>query len=253
MPSKQYEFLISSDWNQCLAPCGPFDVITYHYPQLASRIGVLFERYTGNIISLAEASQDIAALLPAPISRDQMDAYLDGAFCTYSGVVELMQWCRAHQVLFMINTTGMIGYFQRVLAKGLLPTVHVLSASSTIRFDCRPSDPEIILPLFETSDKGRHSETAARNFGIDPRKILIIGDSGGDGPHFVWGAGVGATLLGSMTKPSLPAYCRDHGIAIDHFFGHTYVQGEPRRPEKECMFDFLGLKDLILSLKARKR
>jgi hypothetical protein len=28
--------IVASDWNECLAPCGPFDPIPFAYPRLAS-------------------------------------------------------------------------------------------------------------------------------------------------------------------------------------------------------------------------
>jgi hypothetical protein len=30
----KYKGMISSDWNECLAPCGPFDPIAFAYPEL---------------------------------------------------------------------------------------------------------------------------------------------------------------------------------------------------------------------------
>ena len=72
-------------------------------------------------------------------------------------------------------------------------------------------------------------------------KIILMGDSGGDGPHFEWGAGIGAFLIGSMTKPSLQEYCQSKSILIDCRFGFTYAQGEKRDPEKELQIDFMGL------------
>lgn len=30
----RYRAMISSDWNECLAPCGPFDAIAFTYPDL---------------------------------------------------------------------------------------------------------------------------------------------------------------------------------------------------------------------------
>lgn len=214
-----YSAILSSDWNECLAPCGPFDFIAFTYPELGDRLETIFRRYTTNAISLGEAVEIMRELLPRPISADEMDAYLDASFSTYPGLHEWIEWCRSRDILFMINTTGMVGYFQRIFAKGLLPTVPALSAHSMIRFGELPSDPGMILDLHEIQDKPRNTEAALRAFGITSGKVVVMGDSGGDGPHFEWGAKVGALLVGSRTKPSLESFCGERGIAIDVRFG----------------------------------
>ena len=121
LKNKSYKAIVSSDWNECLAPCGPFDFISFNYPQLTAELETIFKQYTGNVISLGEAVGQIQKLLPAPITEKQMDNYLDDSFSTYKGVPELIEWCLSNNILIMINTTGMIGYFQRVFAKNLLP------------------------------------------------------------------------------------------------------------------------------------
>ncbi len=158
-------------------------------------------------------------MLPRPISAEEMDEYLDASFETYPGLGEWIEWCRSRDILFMVNTTGMVGYFQRIFAKGLLPTVPALSAHPMLRFENLPSDPGLILELLEIQDKPRNTEAALRSFGITSRKIIVMGDSGGDGPHFEWGAKSGALLIGSMTKASLKAYCQERVIEIDVQFG----------------------------------
>jgi len=50
-----YNAIVSSDWNECLAPCGPFDCICFSQPELETHLADIFRKYTGNIISLAEA------------------------------------------------------------------------------------------------------------------------------------------------------------------------------------------------------
>jgi hypothetical protein len=95
----------------------------------------------------------------------------------------------------------------------------VLSAHPALRFEGLPSDPGLILELLEIQDKPKNTEAALRSFGITTRKVIVMGDSGGDGPHFEWGAGAGALLIGSRTKPSLDAYCQGRGIAVDVRFG----------------------------------
>jgi len=239
-PAK-YRALISSDWNECLAPCGPFDFISFTYPSLDPSIKKTFKAYTSNHIPLSEAIRRIAALLPQTITEDQMDAYLDDCFLTYRGVTELIQWCSKQNILFMINTTGMQGYFQRVFKKGLLPEVPVASAHPMIKFEekgrtfCRYQD------LFETRDKPLNTQKIMGKYDIGAVKTIVIGDSGGDGPHFVWAAENGAMRIGSMTKVSLEAFCRRSRVSIDRRFGLSYAPGEQRNPEAEMAFDFQDL------------
>jgi hypothetical protein len=217
MPS--YRAILSSDWNECLAPCGPFDFIFFTYPELRDSLTTIFRQYTTNSISLGDAVHTLRQMLPRPVSADEMDGYLEASFTTYPGLAEWIEWCLSRDILFMINTTGMVGYFQRVFARGLLPCIPALSAHPVLRFGDLPSDPGLILDLLEIQDKPKNTAAALRSFGIRSSKIIVMGDSGGDGPHFEWGAKAGALLIGSMTKPSLAAFCKDRGIAIDVQFG----------------------------------
>ena len=242
---KHYIGMISSDWSQCLSPSGPFDAFEFHYPEIESELRHIFKCYTSNEISLRKAVGRVKGILPAPLTTDQMDDYLENCFEIYKGVDELIHWCREHHILFMINTTGFMGYFQRILAKSLLPPVTVLSAQSMLRFSQGQNDPEKMIDLFEIEDKATNTAAIARMYQISPENIILMGDSGGDGPHFEWGARVGATLVGSMTKSSLMTYCRDRGVLIDHLFGHTYAQSEKISLEKERSFDFRKLSDII--------
>lgn len=241
----KYKAIVSSDWNECLAPCGPFDFIAFNYPELESDLESIFKQYTDNIISLGEANRQIQKLLPGPITEEQMDAYLDKAFITYNGVPDLIEWCLNHDILFMINTTGMIGYFQRIFSKGLLPKIPALSAHPMIRFSERDTDPNYLYDLLEIQDKSKNTETVARMLNIAPEKIILMGDSGGDGPHFKWGAGIGAFLIGSMTKLSLENYCQTKGIHIDLRFGLSYNSGAKKDPDKEMQIDFRDLSSII--------
>ncbi|MBW2202038.1 MAG: hypothetical protein JRF71_14625 [Deltaproteobacteria bacterium] len=186
----KYKAIVSSDWNECLAPCGPFDFISFNHPELAVDLATIFQQYTGNMISLGEAACQIQDLLPVPITNEQMDVYLDKSFITYKGVPELIEWCSIKNILFMINTTGMVGYFQRIFAKNLLPPVPVVSAHPMIRFPERKSDPPSLYDLLEIQDKSKNTAAVVRSFNIPPEKIIVMGDSGGDGPHFEWGAGI---------------------------------------------------------------
>jgi 2-hydroxy-3-keto-5-methylthiopentenyl-1-phosphate phosphatase len=242
---RSYKGLVSSDWSECLSPNGPFDLIRYSYPDLKESLTKIFRDYTGNQISLGEASGCIQTLLPEPVSIEQMDAYLKHGFDTYPGVAELIEWCQSRNILFMINTTGMVGYFQRVLAKRLLPRVTVLSANPLIRYPQSETDPEQILELFETRDKGRNTAEVARNLGIAPDKIVLVGDSGGDGPHFEWGSRSGATLVGSMTKKSLHDYCRKHQIQIHHRIGADFSKSPPTGGQNELVSDLADLCDIL--------
>ena len=166
MKELTFKAIISSDWNQCLAPCGPFDPITYSYPDLTLELTTIFEEYTGNKISLATANKRIKKLLPEPISIQQMDAYLDDSFITYKGVPDLIDWCLKNKILFMINTTGLMGYFQRIFAKKLLPKVPVISANWMIRYPTLETDPPHMYELHEIQDKAKNTRAALKSFGI---------------------------------------------------------------------------------------
>lgn len=240
-----FRAIISSDWNQCLAPCGPFDSIMYSYPDLTIHLATIFKAYTGGKISLGAANRRIAELLPKSLSIQQMDAYLDESFATYKGVPELIDWCRNNQILFMINTTGAMGYFQRILAKNLLPKVPVISANPMIRYPSMVTDPLQMYDLVETQDKGKNTACALKSLGISDGKIVIIGDSAGDGPHFEWGKEHEAYLIGCMAKPSLTDYCVRKKIEIDLFFGPTYSNGEERSDENERLIDFMELSSVF--------
>ena len=242
---KKYKAFISSDWNECLAPCGPFDFISFNYPHLAGELDTIFKQYTGNRISLGEAARQIQQLLPAPLTRQQMDRYLEESFITYSGVRKLIEWCYHQNILFMINTTGMIGYFQRIFAKNLLPRVPLLSAHPMIRYRGAGTDPGKIYDLLEVTDKGKNTAAVMHSHNIAPDKLIVMGDSGGDGPHFEWGAGIDAFLIANMSKPSLKKYCEQKGIRIDMQFGRSYTEGEAKDLRKEMRVDFMDLVSII--------
>jgi 2-hydroxy-3-keto-5-methylthiopentenyl-1-phosphate phosphatase len=242
---KAYKAIISSDWSECLAPCSPFDFISFNYPQLTTRLEAIFKQYTGNHISLGEAARQIRKMLPDPITENQMDAYLDHSFSTYPGVPELIEWCLSKDILFMINTTGMAGYFQRICAKGLLPGIPLLSAHPMVRYPRQNSDPYHIYSLFEIKDKAKNTEAAIKTHQIPPNKVIIMGDSGGDGPHFEWGARVNAFLIGSMTKPSLENYCLTRKIKINFKFGISRAQSQNKDLKKEMQVNFMDLSSCI--------
>ena len=243
-----FKAIVSSDWSECLSPSGPFDFMWFVYPELEAELRDIFTQYTGNVISLGTASQKIQQMLPAPITEEQMDAYLDNSFLTYKGVPGLIEWCRSQNILFMINTTGMIGYFQRVFAGGLLPEVPVLSANPLVRYRDLESDPDFIYDLFETRDKAHNTAAAARQYNVSADKIILMGDSGGDGPHFEWGSEAGTYLIGSMTKYSLESYCQSRGIHIDMHFGPSYGEGAEKDHHKEMQVDFTELSLRIAEL-----
>jgi phosphoserine phosphatase len=174
-----------------------------------------------------------------------MDAYLDRAYAVYRGVPELIEWCLSKGILFMLNTTGMIGYFQRVFAKGLLPQIPVLSANPMFRYSASATDPPTILDLIETRDKGRNTAAMAAGMGIPANRVIVMGDSGGDGPHFEWAHRAGAFTIGSMTKHSLSSFCRGRDIPIRLQFGVSYEKGAVRDEKKEKGVDFRDLIDPI--------
>ena len=243
--NKTYRALISSDWSECLAPCSPFDCISFNYPELGPALESIFKRYTGNIISLGEAALQIQRLLPKPITQQQMDAYVNASFSTYKGVPELIDWCLRNDILFMINTTGMIGYFQQIFAAGLLPQLPVLSAHPMIRYVLQLSDPDTIFDLFEIEDKPKNTEAALRHFNIPAGRVILMGDSGGDGPHFKWGSRHGALLIGCMTKSSLKKYCDQHDVPLDVEFGISDTDRSPKDLQPEMQTDFMDLWPVI--------
>jgi len=243
--SIRYKAIVSTDWNECLAPCRPFDFIAFNLPQIKPQLNAIFRQYTGNQITLGQAVGQIRKLLPDIVKPEQMDAYLGEAFTTYPGVADLIEWCLSHNILFMINTTGMIGYFQRVFARGHLPRVPVIAAHPLVRFAACSSDPRYIYDLFETGDKANNTETAIRSFGISSNKIILMGDSGGDGPHFEWGSKIGAFLIGSMTKATLDDYCRIKNIKINLRFGLDYTKDDKKDVKKEMQVNFMDLATTI--------
>jgi hypothetical protein len=240
-----YNALVSSDWNECLAPSGPFDPISFTYPDLEPELLALFSEYTGNKISLAEATQRILALIPAPLTTDQIDAYLDAKFSTYPGVPELIEWCLSHDILFMINTSGTQGYFQRAFAKNLLPVVPVVAANPLVSFPRAGDGRRYKYQVIDIEDKPKHTESVMISLGISPKRVVVLGDSGGDGPHFEWGSKVGAFLIGSMTKRSLQVYCSRRGISIQQRFGVSYLLGEVKDRDAEMKVDFMRLTESL--------
>lgn len=246
--SIRYKAIVSSDWNECLAPCGPLDFISFSLPEIEPQLYTIFQQYTGNHVTLGQAVGQIRKLLPDPVKPEQMDAYLDEAFTTYTGVANLIEWCLSQDILFMINTTGMIGYFQRIFAKGLLPRVPVIAAHPMVRFPESSSDPRYIFDLFETGDKAKTSAAVIRSMGIPSDKIILIGDSGGDGLHFEWGSRTGAFLIGCMIKASLVNYCRKKDVKINLRFGIDCPEDKKRDVRKEMQVNFMDLATTIEAL-----
>ncbi len=119
-----------------------------------------------------------------------------------------------------------------------------------VRYPKQDSDPNMIFDLFEIKDKGKNTEAAVRHFNIPFNKIILMGDSGGDGPHFEWGTKADAFLIGSMTKSSLEKYCQKKNININVRFGISDTAGEKKDLKKEMQIDFMDLtsrmEDLIL-------
>ena len=145
----------------------------------------------------------------------------------------------------MINTTGMIGYFQRIFARDLLPRTAVISAHPMLRYPENTSDPPHIYDLLETGDKAINTEAVIRSFGISSDRVILMGDSGGDGPHFEWGSKTGAFLIGSMTKATLDDYCRIKNIKINLRFGLDYTKDYKKDVKKEMQVNFMDLASTI--------
>jgi hypothetical protein len=246
LSSSKYKALVSSDWSECLSPNGPFDPISFNYPHLKSELTDIFRQYTGNSISLTAACSRIREICPELLDRDQMDAYLKQGFQTYKGIADLMEWCLGKDILFMLNTTGTQGYFQRCFALKLLPPIPVVAGNPLISFPDDPTSHRYQHQVLEIEDKPKCTEAVMRLCSLTADKVVIMGDSGGDGPHFKWGADNGAFLVGNMTKASLSAFCDAAGITIGKRFGVSYTAGEPREPEREMNVDYMDLTEAIL-------
>jgi hypothetical protein len=145
----------------------------------------------------------------------------------------------------MINTTGMQGFFQRALIKKVLPDVPIIAANPLINYSRTPGDSRYQFEVSEIDDKPKNTIAAMRNFDIPSGKAVVIGDSGGDGPHFEWGASSGALLIGSMTKVSLSRYCERKQVQIDQMFGKTYLPDQERNLEEEYNCNFMDLAPVI--------
>lgn len=245
--AKDFSFLICSDWSECLSPNGPFDPLSFNYPEYREELEEIFRKYTGNIISLGEALDTIINKKGLTISQEQMKDYMEHEFSMYKGVRELIEWALSNDILFVINSTGFQGYFQVAFEMGLIPELPYVSANPMIRFE-EKGNSTTWLDINETSDKPINTEKIISDNNISPDKTIIIGDSGGDGPHFEWGARMGARLIASMPKWSLITYCKDLGINIHHMFGVIYKKGELRDPEREKKIDFRLLIPEIKSL-----
>jgi len=76
-----------------------------------------------------------------------------------------------------------------------------------------------------------------------------MGDSGGDGPHFAWGADRGAFLIACMPKPSLKRYCRQKNIQLGLQFGPPYEDGQARCLKDEMRVDFRDLIPVLSQLR----
>jgi 2-hydroxy-3-keto-5-methylthiopentenyl-1-phosphate phosphatase len=243
--TRPYRAIVSSDWNGCLAPSGPFDFIIFHFPELRETVDGIFQSYTANRISLGQAMQRMGRLLPHPITPAHMDAYLDDAFGIYSGVTELIEWCHRSDILFMINTTGVRGYFERVLAKKLIPPVQVISAHPSVTFGNESTGACQYLALDEIDGKAVNTALIMKNYQIAQGRQVLMGDSGGDGPHFRWGFHSKGFLIGCHTKPSLYSYCKEAGIVLDVDFSSGTPQDRAKEDHDGQALDFRQLIDIV--------
>ena len=69
-------------------------------------------------------------------------------------------------------------------------------------------------------------------YHLPSSKVIVMGDSGGDGPHFQWAADEGAFSIGIMAKPSLIRYCELRHVRVSRFFGWFYGPGEAAKSGK---------------------
>lgn len=241
MRNTLYQGIVSSDWSECLSPNGPFDPLSFVYPELEAKLARIFKDYTGNLISLEDAVGRIRVLLPRPLDEAQMEAYLDARFQTYSEVPQLIQWCLDRDILFMINTTGTHGYFQCAIKKGLIPAVPVVAANPLLQFGHAQST----YLVNEIDDKPTNTEAVIKSLNVPAGKLVVMGDSGGDGPHFHWAARSSGYLIASMAKPSLVNYCEKRNVKINRFFGLRYEPGQSRNLDGEMAVSFMQLTDVI--------
>ncbi len=243
--------IISSDWSECLSPNGPFDPIAFRFPEHKGPLKAIFREYTGNAITLTAAVERIRKLMPAPLTAEAMDAYLDAEFAMYTGAREFITKARDMGALFVINTTGSQGYFQRALAKKLLPEVDVIAANPFIAYPLTAGGPRFHLTVTEIADKPKNTQAVLTETGISPHRVMVMGDSGGDGPHFLWGAEQGCYLVGAMTKMSLSKYCQSHKITLNKRFGISYEPGQQRDIHEEMKYDYQELLSVIKELESR--
>jgi hypothetical protein len=241
----RFHYLVASDWSECLSPNGPFDPLIHTWPGLEADLTRIFTAYTSNEISLSRAVEEIKSRLPEELSSGAMDAFLEERFAAYANLSLLIHWCLERGIAFMINSTGPIGYFQRALAKGFLPRIPLLSAHPFLRYPPADTDPERVFELFEIEDKGTNTHAALQELGIPPHRAAVVGDSGGDGPHFAWAAEHGALRVGVNTKASLEGYCAERGIEIHARLGPAYRPGQPRDREAEARTDLGGIRDIL--------
>jgi hypothetical protein len=114
-----------------------------------------------------------------------------------------------------------------------------------VRYPTRNSDPDDIYDLFEINDKGKNTDAVARSYHISSKRVTLMGDSGGDGPHFEWGAKINAFLIGCMTKPSLEKYCLKKNINTHVRFGISYTEVQEKNLQKEMQINFMDLSSTI--------
>jgi hypothetical protein len=245
---KTFRAIVSSDWSECLSPNGPFDPMWFNYPHLRDALTGVFREYTGNLITLRTAVSKIKELLPQSLTPEQMYDYLNASFRTYKGVPQLMQWCMDHDILFMLNTTGTQGYFQAALAKNLIPGIPAIAANPMISYPQLSSAGIFDYEINEIEDKPKNTEKVMNLFNIPPEKIIVMGDSGGDGPHFQWAQLIGAHRIGSMTKQSLTKFCESRSIKINTYFGINYQPGSPRDLEAEMNINFMDLTGIFAEI-----
>ncbi len=244
---RKYKALFSSDWSECLSPNGPFDPLAYIYPDLLPELEKVFREYTSNQITLQVAVQCIRKSASNLLTMEQMDSYLDAEFKTYNGVIELIEWCRSNDVLFMLNTTGTQGYFQLAVSKGFLPKIPIIAANPFISYPGNAPREAYQFQVNEIADKGVNTRAAMDKFGFSAPHVIIMGDSGGDGPHFEWAAKHHIFKIASMAKYSLQSFCDTRSIEIDYFFGLKYAKGQSRDVMRELEFDFEDLTAMIQS------
>ena len=175
--TQKYHAIVSSDWNECLAPCGPFDYIAFTYPELAPALDDIFKRYTGNHLTFKAAMQRAAALQPKPVTAAQMDAYLEKARQSMVKVAIVEPGTIPHE---QIGRCGAARVVMRPASKGtgviaggpVRALVEVAGISNILTKAVGTNNPQnVVKAAFDALRRLQTKEQVARRRGKSPDEI----------------------------------------------------------------------------------